>query len=317
MTDNGNENAIVPNIDYNKNTITYPILGQIDHDENDIDFLDQLTSPEINILKKLTHERILVCPEHPQCFTLSPRLCCASCTSTDISKLHLFEHKVCGYLAESNEFKVKSIDDISCCPSCKKKINHPKEEMRIAGNWSKCNDCKTKFGDCKSRLHCRQFDHDFDMCHAEIYTVPSYEIINKAVKVPHDEFFAISEIKELLASNGFFTEEHAKVKGKSGIEHAVSLYGSNSEGKSIVVFIEMTETEIDESKVSDILMKASDISPTFTILVGIPSISQNAKALINADNILLATGASFEQILPIVKDHISNFSAMQSKAEEI
>lgn len=317
LTNNDNENVIVPNICYNKNIITFPILGQIGHDENDIDFLDQLASPEINILKKLTHERILVCPEHPQCFTLSPRHCCVSCGSTNISKLHLFEHKICGYLAESNEFKAKSIDDVSYCPSCKKKINHPKEEMRVAGNWCKCNDCKTKFDDCKVRLHCRQFDHDFDIRHAEICPVPSYEIVNKTEQVPHDKFFTISEIKKLLTSNGFFTEERAKVKGKSGIEHAVSMYGSNSEGKSILVFIEMTETEINESKVNDILMKVNDISPTFTILVGSPSISQNAKALINANNILLVTGTSSEQILPMVEDYVSNFSTIQSKAEEI
>jgi len=290
LSHNDNENVIIPNIGYDKNIITYPILEQIGHDKNDIDFLDHLASPEINILKKLTHERILVCPEHPQCFALSPRNCCISCQSTDISKLQLIEHTGCGYLAESNEFKEKLTDGVSSCPSCKKKINNLKEDFRVAGNWCKCNHCKTKFDDCKFKLHCRQFDHDFDMGLADYYSVSSYEVVNKTEQLSNDELLVISEIKELLVSNEFFPEEDSKVKGKSGIEHEVNLYGTNSEGKSIVVFIEIAGTEINESKVNEIIMKVNDISPTFTVLVGTTSISQNAKALINANNILWVTG---------------------------
>ena len=316
LTYNIDETVIVPNICYNENIITYPILEQIGHDKNDIDFLEQLASSEINVLKKLTHERVLVCPEHPQYFTLSPRQCCISCESANISKLHLFEHTACGYLAESTEFKEELTDGISTCPSCKSKINNLKTDIRVAGNWYKCNDCKTKFDDAKFKFYCRQFDHDFDIGNAEMIPIPSYEILNKADQVSGEKFVTISEIKGLLETKKFFTEEHAKVKGKSGIEHAVNLYGSNSEGMSIVVFIENEENEINV-KVNDVLMKVNDISPTFTVLVGFPSISDDAKALIKANNILLVTSTESEEILSKVKEYVSNFSHIPSKSEEI
>jgi len=316
LTYNVDATVIVPNICYNKNIITYPILEQIGHDKNDVDFLEQLASPEIDVLKKLTHERVLVCPEHPQCFALSPHQCCVSCESTDIAKLHLFEHTACGYMAESDEFQEELIDGVSSCPSCKNKINNLKTDIRIAGNWCKCNDCKTKFDDCKFKLHCRQFDHDFDISDAEIIPISSYEIVNKADQVSHDKFVTLSEVKGLLETKKFFTEEHAKVKGKSGIEHAVNLYGSNKEGLSIVVFVENDEKEIS-AKVNDVLMKVNDISPTFTVLVGFPSISDDAKALINANNILLVTSTESEEILSKVKKYVSNFSHNPSKSEEI
>ena len=117
----------------------------------------------------------------------------------------------------------------------------------------------------------------------------------------------------MLETKKFFTEEHAKVKGKSGIEHAVNLYGSNTEGLSIVVFIENDEKEIN-AKVNDVLIKINDISPTFTVLVGFPSISDDAKALINANNILLVTSTESEEILSKVKEYVSNFSHNPSKS---
>ena len=64
-------------------------------------------------------------------------------------------------------------------------------------------------------------------------------------------------------------------------------------------------------------MKVNDISPTFSVLVGFPSISDNVKALIKANNILLVSTEQSEEILSMVEKYISNFSKKPSKTEEI
>lgn len=313
ISSTNNNNTIIPNIDYDKNLITYPALSLLGRDESDVSFLDLLASPEVNVLKKSTYERVLVCPEHPQCFTLNPQLCCKSCASTDTSKLHLFEHEMCGYLGETSEFRAKSIKDISSCPSCKKSISNAAKEIRIVGSWCKCNNCKTKFEECNVKLYCRQFDHAFDICKAEVFSIPYYEIINKTKQDLADKLLVISKIKEILSSNGFSPKTSAIVKGKSGIKHTLDLYGTNSGNQSIVVFVEMTKTEISGEQIDDIIIKNLDISPTCTIFVGIPSISHDAKELTNAYGIRVAIGTDIEKILKTVECHISKLSTLKYK----
>jgi len=178
-----NENVINPNIDFNLNRITYPLLRQIGKHDNDVAFLEKLASPEINILKKSAYERLLVCPEHRQYFTVNIRLCCSSCSSTDITKLHLIEHKICGYLAEQNEFSVNNTGDVSSCPSCKKKIIDFNREIRKTGTWYKCDNCKSKFDNAKMKLYCRRFKHEFYINEATTISIPYFELVTARKEV--------------------------------------------------------------------------------------------------------------------------------------
>lgn len=310
------ENAIKPHIDYNKNRITYPLLSQIGKDEDDVAFLEKLASPEVNILQKFVYEKLVVCPEHPGSFSTNLRLCCSSCSSTDIEKLLLVEHKVCGHLAEKKDFQVDPKGDATYCPSCKKTIRDVKKEIRIPGMWYKCNSCKSKFDNCKIQLHCRQFNHNFEINQAEIIPISFYKPTSEAKQVTMDTFSLIQKIKESLASHGFFTQDLPTVKGVSGIEHRISIYGSNDKHQSIAIFVEGSETEIDDSQVNNMLVKVHDISPTFTIFVGIPSVSESARMLAGARNIEVVTGTNLTQILTTVDKLLSKYSPVTTRMKK-
>ena len=115
-----NEKMITPIIDLGQNKITYPILEQIGESPDNLDFLEKLTSENFDILKRTVYERFAVCPEHPESMSTTIRLNCPRCSSMDISKLHLIEHKRCGYISENKNFETSDDGTIISCPSCKK-----------------------------------------------------------------------------------------------------------------------------------------------------------------------------------------------------
>jgi len=63
-------------------------------------------------------------------FSSSMRLYCPKCRSMNVDKLNLFEHKKCGYIAESTNFDFTNSSQ-SVCPSCKKEIKNFDKEIRV------------------------------------------------------------------------------------------------------------------------------------------------------------------------------------------
>ena len=76
---------IVPFVDMNQGLITYPILDQIGEDPTNLDLLDKLSSDSIDVLDKITYERLSVCPKHPESLSVTVRLLCPKCNSMDIT----------------------------------------------------------------------------------------------------------------------------------------------------------------------------------------------------------------------------------------
>ncbi|MCZ6582083.1 MAG: hypothetical protein O6761_02795, partial [Thaumarchaeota archaeon] len=169
---NTKDGTLRPSINFEENKIIYPQLADI-VSVNVIEKLDELASSS-DVLEKKIYERIPVCPTHSGSFSISVRLYCSSCLSGNIQKLHLVEHKTCGYITE-NEI-LKSSGDKIICVSCKKSIKDPKKEIRKLGRWYECDDCNSKFDNCVVKLHCRKFEHDFTVDQADMQNIYSYKI---------------------------------------------------------------------------------------------------------------------------------------------
>src|SRR3989338_9459117 len=148
---NSNENAIMPIIDFEKNSITYPILAKIGESEENMEFLEKLSSNTVGILEREIYERLIVCPQHPEDLSVSVRMYCPDCSSMDIRKLHLIEHKVCGYIAEKKEWGVVSVSDVKTCPNCKRPIKDFEKEIRMPGQWNQRSEERRVGKECRSR----------------------------------------------------------------------------------------------------------------------------------------------------------------------
>lgn len=313
MITKSNEMTIKPVINFEKNIIEYPILAKIGRDPHDVDFLEKLATNSVNLLERQVFERVVVCPQHTEDLSVNVRLYCPHCSSSDVERLDLVEHKICGYIAEKKEFGVEDVEDIKACPNCKRQIKDFQKEIRQPGKWNICNSCNKKFDDVIIKLHCRRFDHDFDITKIESVVIPAFKINADAIE-NMGTLTLIPQIKKIIIPYGFEVEEMAAVKGKSGVAHQVSLYGYNNENKTIVVFIKTAKGGVPDSEVNAAVVNVLDISPTITIFVVIPSVSEMARVMASAHGINIITGTDINQIITEVRQVITNWLSVQTSA---
>jgi len=309
------ENAIIPSLSFDESRISYPLLAEAGEDEYNTALLERLASPSVNILEKDIYERLAACPEHPELLAAGIRIYCPNCSSMDTVKLHLIEHKLCGYIAEKNDFTAAGDNR---CPSCNNVIKNPEKELRKPGMWYLCNKCETKFDNPIIKLHCRKFNHDFDINAAEMVSIPYYKLKEDVKTVDYNIFSLMPQLKKLLITHGFAVEESSAVKGKSGVAHTSSIYAYNNVNKTILIDVKGSETSIDDTDVIATFVKVLDISPTIAIFIGIPSVSDKAKAMAVVHNISIVTGKNFQEILTKIDQILSkDISAPTSTINKI
>lgn len=300
-----NEKMIIPLIDIGQGKITYPLLEQIGESADNIDFLEQLTSESFDILKRTVYERLAVCPDHPESMSTSVRLNCPRCSSMDISKLHLIEHKRCGYISENKNFEISDNGKIISCPSCKKQIRDANREIAKPAMWYACNKCKEKFDDVLIKLYCRKANHDFEISDAHSMLIPGFTLKNLQDTSNSSISPILSPLKKLLDSFGFSAHENHTVIGKSGNTYRINIYGEDENKRTIFIYIKNPNAESDNSELNSKIIEVLDTTPTVTILIGFPSISEKAKTITSNYNISLITEQEPHKILSSIKDILS------------
>ena len=300
------EKMVTPIISMDQGKIFYPILKEIGESEDNFDFLEKLASPDFDILERVVCERLAVCPEHPESFSTNIRLTCTHCDSLDITKLHLVEHKRCGYISENTNFETSKDGIITQCPSCKKPIRDVKKEIAIPAMWYTCNQCKEKFDDVSAKLHCRTFNHDFEISDARFNVVPGYKIKNLGDTSNSSISPIMKQLKNILDSFGFNAEENHTVVGKSGNHYNVNIHGEDQHKRTVFIFIRNPNAENDNSELNSKIIEVLDTSPTVTILIGFPSISEKAKTITSNYNISILTDKNPEMILGSIKDVLAS-----------
>ncbi|HSB84430.1 MAG TPA: hypothetical protein VLD64_08100 [Nitrosarchaeum sp.] len=294
------EDAVKPSVNFEENLWTYPLLEELGTPEHVSSLLEELSSSADAILEKSEYERLPVCPKHPQYISNSIKMYCSSCHSSDVMKLHLIEHTVCGHINTKSGFGENS-EALKKCESCNKTIKDPEKELRKLGRWYECKQCKSRFDDLVIKLHCRKFNHDFDINQADIAVIPFYKLKVDAKSVSTYSYSLVPKLTSLKMLQGFTIEPSSTVKGKSGVMHKASIYGFNKENKTILIDIKSSETEIGDSEVNSMLVKVLDTAPSVAILIGIPSVSEVAKTLAASHNISVVTGKEFNEILDSVE----------------
>jgi len=300
------EKMVIPIISMDQGKISYPILNEIGESEDNLDFLEKLTSPNFDILERVVYERFTVCPEHPESFATNVRLTCTHCKSLNISKLHLIEHKRCGYISENTKFKISKDGTITECPSCKKPIRDAKKEISIPAMWYTCNECKEKFDDVSVKLHCRTFNHDFEISSAKSNLIPGFKIKNLGDMSNTSILPILKQLKSLLVSFGFTAKENHTVVGKSGNHYRINIYGEDSHKRTIFIYIRNPNSENDNSELNSKIIEVLDTSPTVTILIGFPSISEKAKTITSKYNISILNEKNPESVLVSIKDVLAS-----------
>jgi len=283
---------LAPKLDISTGIFTFPQLSEMGEDPNNIQFLEKLTSDSIDILEKTVYERITVCPQHPDSLEVNVRLYCPKCNSIDIEKLHLFEHKICGFISETKSFGVAN--SVMECPSCKKPIKDKKKELRIPAMWYNCLSCKEKFDDIMMKMYCRKFDHSFDTSMAGTVSIPGY-ILKDSQSTSSYAPSLISHIKYLLQEHKFISEENHSLKGKSGHFHNIDLIATNPNTDTLFLFVLQSDNTLDESRINSKIIQVLDCNPTKTIIVG--NLSDKAKSLASRYDISIISSFEKNEVL--------------------
>ena len=299
------DRTIKPFVDYNEGCLFYPILSKIGEVQDNIEYLDGLVAD--GILEQKVFSKVIVCPIHPQTFSSSIYLYCPKCHSIDIEKLNLIEHKKCGYIAESNKFDFKNHDN-SYCPSCKKLIKNFKNEIRIPAMWYQCNSCVEKFDNAVIKLYCRKHEHDFDINSGQFVTIFSYKLKNSEISINSDISQIKDELLKLLCGFDFTAKLNVSIKGKSGNDHVIPIYGkSKKTNELILIFIKNHPNGIDQSDMNSILVSKLDINPANTLLVTASNINEGVASLAKQYDIHLISEHEFSQIISRVEEFISKW----------
>ena len=300
------EKKIVPFVDIENGKISFPILTQIGESDDNLDFLEKLASQNFDILQRIVYERLVVCPDHPGSLSISVRLSCPRCKSMDILKLHLIEHKRCGYISENKNFEITEDGKIISCPSCKKQIHDASKEIAKPAMWYSCNECNEKFDDVLLKLHCRKFNHDFEISDAHSILIPGYVLKNLQDTSNSSISPILNSLKKLLGSFGFSAEENYTITGKSGNHYRINIFGEDEHKRTVFIYIKNPNAESDNSELNSKIIEVLDTSPTVTLLIGFPSISEKAKAITSNYNISIITEQNPEKILSSIKEILSS-----------
>jgi len=299
------DRTIKPFIDFNEDSLFYPILSKIGEVQDNIEYLGGLVID--GILEQKIYEKIIVCPIHPDTFSSSIRLYCPNCHSMNVEKLNLFEHKKCGYITESSNFDFTDHEN-SYCPSCKKPIKNFEKEIRVPAMWYQCNDCSEKFDNAVIKLHCRKYEHDFDTNSGQFVTTFSYKLKNSEISINSDTNQIKDELLKLLQGFNFTAKLNVSIKGKSGNAHEIPIYGkSKTTNQSILIFIKNQPDGIDQSDVNSILVPKLDINPTNTLLVTVSGINDGVESLVKHYGIHLISEPDFSQIIARVEEFVSEW----------
>lgn len=288
------EKSVVPKIDLMNCQITFPLLLEINEIDSNINFLENLTTPSVDILEKFVYERLATCPQHPKSFNVTVRLYCPKCNSMEIEKLHLYEHKICGFISEKKNFHVSKDDTIEKCPSCNKIIKDSKKELRIPAMWYDCIGCNEKFDNVTIKLHCRKFNHDFETNMARTITIPGFKLKHSKLNYDLDSIL-ISKLKDLLKQHGYLSEENQSLKGKSGQYHNIDLISTKDNTETIFTFIFTSENKIEESEINAKVIEVLDCMPTKTVIIG--HLSEKSKSIASQYEMIIIDSLHLENVL--------------------
>lgn len=291
------EKMVAPRIDISSGKITYPLLTEINEDEENIEFLEKLTDTSADVLERTVYEKFLVCPQHPESLSVNVRLYCPHCKSMNIEKLHLYEHIKCGYISEKQGFETSDEKNSLKCPSCEKVISDFKKELHVPARWYFCKHCEEKFDDVLVKLHCRNHNHDFETNQSHMINIPGFKIKTDDGEASIDVSAISNRLTELLKKHGFEVEENYSIQGKSGHYHHIDLFGKNKSNKTIFIFIKKSNNAFDNSEINSKIIQVLDTSPTIAILVGFATISEKAKAIATSYNVSIVSDHDTNQII--------------------
>ncbi len=126
--------------------------------------------------------RVIICPECGSSHVYS-KFACPGCNSTELSRMEILEHSICGYTGMKKDF---INNNRLICPKCniklsknisrKNETSRKKSDYQRIGTVSECDSCALRFEKPTTIHICQQCSTNFAYSKARYETLYSYQI---------------------------------------------------------------------------------------------------------------------------------------------
>lgn len=235
------------------------------------ELLEELAKEGV-LTRRLVHQ-LLLCPKEGA-WRVRAAVVCPSCGSEDLEKARLVEHLRCGHIGPETEFESARG---YVCPKCHRDLKLIGKDYRKPGDFFRCNACREVAYSPGINLQCLTCDNRFTAEEAQRLPLYAYRLRGpnglRALK-------PIYTIAEFLRGKGYEVRTHARVPGKSGVEHEVDIVAEGKQGNQdleLIVGVAVEAPQAEVNRLIELQAKATDIGTRTTVFLAIPRMAEAAK----------------------------------------
>ncbi|MCI0558204.1 MAG: restriction endonuclease [Nitrososphaera sp.] len=277
--------------------LTY--TGFSDHDfARQLDLLKTLQS--LGIVKEEAFDHIRKCGRCGH-HGLLLKVSCPACGSTNTDLGKVIEHLPCGNIDLESKFISEDGGGLICV-KCKKRLRAIGVDYVKPGSYCMCLSCNALSPEGKAQFVCLNCASTLSMDDVESEPLHAYSVDPEALSSHLDrsnQEFQLSIVKA-LEKLGVKATPGGTVVGSSQVQHVFDIvaYQSDSPEPALAVEIEKSDNPVGSELVLNFFAKSMDSKVPRSILIGIPSISEEAKKLANAYGItaLESDGSNPEEL---------------------
>src|SRR5690349_777849 len=131
----------------------------------------------------------------------------------------------------------------------------------------------------------------------------SYRISSDAEEEFKRTFLVMKPIGATLEDFQYKVEMPGQIAGRSGALHRFDAVASKGSSEIIVLDVVASDREIEETPIASLYAKVFDVSPSQTILVAIPGLTEKAKRLAALYRIFVIQASDSQQAAELLKGH--------------
>ena len=164
-------------------------------------------------------DRVLRCPRCDY-LHLMPKLLCPYCGSTNIERVRIIQHVICGYI--DLEFMFRQGDKM-VCPNCSLEITS-ENDYRVLGTLFCCYNCRMRFHEPNVILVCERCGARFKPSEGSYKPVSTLALTNAGKQVIENALDLKLAIYKLLTEKNIRFECNKQLEGATGVLYQVDYY---------------------------------------------------------------------------------------------
>ena len=190
------------------------VILEVDGERIDLEEAEPLE--KMGLVERRVTDRVLRCPRCDY-LRLSVKLQCPNCGSTNIEKIRIIQHIICGYIDLEINFRR---GEQLVCPHCGAVLSS-EADYKVLGTLFFCHDCHMRFHEPNILLRCERCGASFrpaDAPYKPVHTLYLTERSKRLLAEAHDLRLGVYN---LLSSLGLPFECNVKLRGATGMEYNV------------------------------------------------------------------------------------------------